>query len=242
MYTVLSWCVFVAVGGPVALAFLQQQQQQWKDAHIASLTAFSPPFGGSTDTIKSIISGNNLGISVVSHAIFWPIQSTCASGVWLLPVPTASDGGGWSDDEVVLSDASHVYTARNVTLAFANRGLQQAVDIDAAGVRNISLRNFDAPGVAVNVLRGTGVKTEVGYEYAGSFSSFAPNTPMKPPAVVRWGDGDGTVPNRSLARAERWDQEQQQSVRFRVFEGATHIGILSNKDALGELVHFLEEP
>ena len=56
-------------------------------------------------------------------------------------------------------------------------------------------------------------------------------------------EGDGTVPSRSLARALVWKPELLQkryNFTYNMFEGATHIGILSNKNALSKIVEILE--
>ena len=230
-----------SMGGPVGLAFLQRQSSAWKEKYIASLTSFSPPFGGSVDTIKSIISGNNLGVPAVSQDIFWPLQSTCASGVWLLPV-VEDDEFGWSNDEIILSDQKRVFSAANVSRAFELRGLDQASSFIAFGVQNLSLSqiNFVPPGVPVNILRGTGVKTEVGYSYDVDFESFEENAPTKPPSSIKYDmEGDGTVPNRSLARAILWKEKQDQPVTLKSYSGASHYGILKNKGALEDMVKFL---
>ena len=62
-----------------------------------------------------------------------------------------------------------------------------------------------SPDVSTHVLRGSGVKTPNGYIYNVDFKDIEMGKPAPPPVeVFNENDGDGTVPNRSLARALVW--------------------------------------
>ena len=74
-----------SMGGPVALDFLNRRDRAWKAAHVAHFVALSPPFGGALATLEAVVSGYTFGVPVLPHAVFRPVQATCASGPWLFP-------------------------------------------------------------------------------------------------------------------------------------------------------------
>jgi S-formylglutathione hydrolase FrmB len=86
-----------SMGGPVALHFLHQQTKEWKDTYVSSFIPMSPPFGGSINTVRAMISGDNFDAPIVKESIFWPVQSTCASGPWLFPQTSL-----WGENEVIV--------------------------------------------------------------------------------------------------------------------------------------------
>ena len=71
-----------SMGGPVALHFLHQQTKEWKDKYLVNFIPISPPFGGSVGTVRAMLSGDNFDAPIVKQSIFWPVQSTCASGMF----------------------------------------------------------------------------------------------------------------------------------------------------------------
>ena len=98
----------------------------WKREHITAFIPISPPFGGAVSTVKAVVSGDTLGFPLVSHSIFHPIQSTCASGPWLFPQPSL-----WPESEVLVTSASPTtnltatYTSTNYTELTRTLGLNQ---------------------------------------------------------------------------------------------------------------------
>ena len=104
-----------SMGGPVALAFLNQQSVAWKAQHIKAFVPISPPFGGAVSTAMSMISGDNFGVSVMNPKTFRPIQASCASGPWLLPQPAL-----WASSETVVKTAVSSYGARDWPRLFAD--------------------------------------------------------------------------------------------------------------------------
>ena len=226
--------VFVthSMGGPVALSFLQQQTDEWKKIHIAGFIPISPPFGGAVSTVLALVSGDTLGVPIVSHKIFHPIQSTCASGPWLFPQPSL-----WQENEVLLTSANAVYTSSNYTQLTKDLGLEQAQHMFADGINQLALGDFQAPNVRVEVLRGTGISTPTSYVYDEKFQvGKVPTAPIKTSHEMT---GDGTVNDRSLARAALWVQEQKQQVRYWTFNNTSHFGILKNQQALDRIVDLL---
>ena len=241
-----------SMGGPTAYAFLRTMSAPWKATHIAALIALSPPFGGALSTMKALVSGDTLGIPLITHSLFHPIQSTCASGPWLFPQPAL-----WPAHEVLItsaapsanasaatSTASSVGSANSTMLKWTSSnytelaqalGLKQAAALFAGGVGAL-LANFAPPGVAVEVLRGGGVPTPAAFRYA---EAFTPGIVPAEPATITEADGDGTVNSRSLERAAAWRTQQSQPVRYWHFANTSHFGVLTSNPVLNRLTALL---
>ena len=228
-----------SMGGPVSLAFLHRQSTDWKDKYIASLIAVSPPFGGSVKTVKAVVSGDNFDAPVVHQNIFWPVQSTCASGPWLFP-----QDGLWRSDEVLVETPSKNYTSADWLQLFSDMPGLSSVKLMSEETdiltNTLGEKEFVAPNVKVALIRGTDVKTEIGYTYGVDFNSSGKGKSAPPPTAIRTDNfGDGTVPNRSLARALQWQGQQPQPVTYNVFPGASHEGILSDSNAIDRIVEYV---
>jgi len=221
-----------SMGGPVALSFLQQQTDKWKSTYVAGFMPLSPPFGGAVSTVLALVSGDTLGVPIVSHSIFHPIQSTCASGPWLFPQPSL-----WKEDEVLVTSPDAKYTSSNYTQLTADLGLKQALSMFQNGVNSLALKNFDPPNVRVEVLRGTGVSTPASYVYSEKFVQGT--VPSAPRETRHEMEGDGTVNDRSLARAKIWNSQQKEMVRYWTFQNTSHFGILKSDEALDQVVDLL---
>lgn len=50
-------------GGKITLTFLQLQSQEWKNKYIKSFIALAAPWGGSMKSIKTIVSGDDMGFA-----------------------------------------------------------------------------------------------------------------------------------------------------------------------------------
>lgn len=50
------------------LYFLNRQTQDWKDKYVSSFMGLGGPWGGAVKPLKVIASGDDLGISIVSHS------------------------------------------------------------------------------------------------------------------------------------------------------------------------------
>jgi len=168
----------------------------------------------------------------VSHSIFHPIQSTCASGPWLFPQPSL-----WPSNEVLVTTNNAVYTSANYTQLTSDLGLTQAHAMFKDGVNALALGTFEPPNVRVEVLRGTGVSTTASLVYGGSFA--AGKVPNAPTTTAIEMTGDGTVNDRSLDRAKAWVGKQSAQVRHWTFPKTSHFGILESDAALNQVVALL---
>ena len=227
------------MGGPTALAFLHTMPASWKREHLAAFVPISPPFGGAISTVKALVSGDTLGIPFVQHALFHPIQSTCASGPWLFPQPSL-----WPKPHTIVTSGAAVangssstaWTSSDYVELAGTLGLHQAAAMFDHGVNALALASFTAPGVTTEVLRGDGVATPATLTYDAPFQSgVVPDAPH-----VQWEyDGDGTVNGRSLERASKWVGEQAEPVRLTRLHNTTHFGILTAKPTLDKLSSIL---
>lgn len=218
-----------SMGGPVAHAFLTRMTSDWKTTFIKAFVPFSPPFGGAISTVMALVSGDTLGVPIVSHSLFHPIQSTCASGPWLFPQPTL-----WRENEIILTSngGKKIWTSKNYSELAAALGLRQAESMFRNGLNDL-LSAFESPGVPTYVLRGTGVLTPAKYIYSDSFVEG--RVPNAPSSILHEVDGDGTVNGRSLDRARSWSEAS-----YYVFPNTSHFGILTAAPALDKLVQILE--
>jgi lysophospholipase III len=221
-----------SMGGPVALSFLQQQTASWKSTNVAGFLPMSPPFGGAVSTVLALVSGDTLGVPIVSHSIFHPIQSTCASGPWLFPQPSL-----WSPNEILVTSGNSVYTSSNYTQLTSDLGLDQATNLFKDGVNQLALGTFNPPNVRVEVLRGTGVATPVSYIYDDVFVKG--KVPSAPTKTIHEMTGDGTVNDRSLNRGKEWIAKQSELVRYWEFQNTSHFGILESDEALDHIISLL---
>ena len=218
-----------SMGGPVTLAFLQRQSSEWKSQYIRGFIPLAPPFAGAVSTLKAVISGDTLGVPIVSHSLFHPIQSTCASGPWLLPQPKL-----WNDEILVKSSGSS-FAADAYADMLSRLGLTQALDLIEDGVNGIALRDFTPPGVPVHVLRGTGVATDAAYTYSDTFQNG--KVPSAPTISYEYG-GDGTVNDRSLGRAQEWI-DNGEPANITSFQNRSHFGMLMDNEVIGFLENLL---
>lgn len=91
------------------LYFLQEMPQEWKDLYVKRVIAVSTPWGGSTNTIKALSIGYNLGFNMIDKEKMKEIQQTYPSVVWLLPSQFF-----WKPTEVLAILKGKSYTLGNI--------------------------------------------------------------------------------------------------------------------------------
>ena len=155
----------------------------------------------------------------------------------------------WKENEVLIRTPSKNYSSHDWIELFSdmpslNNAKSFTVDNNLLNLTLGESEFLKSPGVSTHIIRGTGVKTQSGYIYDINLNDVTPGKPAPPPIEVFYENGgDGTVPSRSLARALVWKPELLQNrynFTYNTFAGATHIGILSNKNALSKIVEILE--
>ena len=204
-----------SMGGPVALHFLQLQTKEWKDTYLANFIPTSPQF----------------------------CRKSMWAPIWLFPQKNL-----WSGNEIIVRTKSKNYTSNDWIELFGdfpslNNAKSFTVDNNLLELTLGDDVFSKSPDVSTHVLRGSGVKTPNGYIYNVDFKDIEMGKSAPPPVeVFNENDGDGTVPNRSLARALVWRDdllENKYNFTYNTFNGVTHMGILSDQGALNKIAELL---
>ncbi|KAJ8867356.1 hypothetical protein PR048_031157 [Dryococelus australis] len=201
-----------SMGGPSCLHFLHLQSQRWKDTYIQALITLAGVWGGSVKALKVYAVGDDLGSYVLRESTMRAQQITSPSLAWLLPSTYF-----WDDNELLVQTDDRNYTIHDLR--------QYLVDIDYEVGWEMRLDvqkyadDFSPPGVEVHCLQGYGVDTIDRLVFGkGKF-------PDGYPSFV-YGDGDGTVNNRSLEGCVQWRNAQPQRIYHQAFPNANHMSIL----------------
>ena len=91
-------------------------------------------------------------------------------------------------------------------------------------IANLTAELVD-PGVPVTHFYGTGVGTPTAFEYEADSDASVANSFRRGPTRVVYGDGDGTVPLRSLQSVER----RWADVQTKAYANQTHTGLLKQR-------------
>ena len=214
-----------SMGCNVAHCFLTLMEQSWKRQHIDRLIALSPPWAGGPAILMSMIGGYNFNLPLPPK-LLWPIQAQAASGPWLAPQPSI-----WGATEIVQA-RSRAYTAHDLRQLWRDLGLSGALQYDAQ-LASMRLDELAAPMVDTYCVIGRKLRTAVRFEFEGRLRA---NRPMQPSRVF-YEDGDGTVPLRSLQRAEEaWAGNGGRVLEYHVFDGTGHVSILHDPRVLDAVV------
>lgn len=98
-----------SMGGPMALHFLQLQDQKWKDKYIARLISLAGAWAGSAKAVKVFAIGDDLGSFALSGSVLKAEQITSPSLAWLMPNPHI-----WKPDDVLASTPNKTYTMATI--------------------------------------------------------------------------------------------------------------------------------
>lgn len=103
-----------SLGGRMLLYFLQEMPEEWKDMYVKQVIAISVPWGGSTNTIKALTVGYNMGMDIVDSQKMKEVQVGYPSVVWLLPSEYF-----WNESDVLAIVNEKNYTLRNIDQFFS---------------------------------------------------------------------------------------------------------------------------
>jgi len=222
-----------SLGGTTFLGFVKTRAAGWVQKHIASFVPISSPWGGATVMALSDVSGSSLGIPLIPQDYLRSVQSTAASGVFVLPTEAAFGTGP------LVQTPARNYTASQMANFLSDLGLTQAADI----LRNLERQSLNTAqlgpppaGLRTLAISSYGVKTSEAYIFSQPF------TPgfTKPPSETREGDGDGTVNLASLRLARGWPQHD--GTERRVLEldgGVSHFEMLKDQRVLQAVKDFI---
>ncbi|GFQ96262.1 phospholipase A2 group XV [Trichonephila clavata] len=205
-----------SMGCPVTMYFLNTRPQEWKDKFIKGIVTLNGPFGGAIKAMKTIVSGENLGIFIVKPSDLIIEQRTSVSLSFMLPSPHL-----WKSDEVIAFTKDRNYTSNDYEEFFRDMKYSTAYEMykDTRSHAEISLQ---PPGVEVYCFYGTGISTPDKLDYSNP-----KDFPYSP--KLSFGNGDGTVNARSLEACSRWQGKQKQPVSYKAFEKVEHLLIMHHQ-------------
>ena len=213
-----------SMGGIVALYFLNNQSQAWKDYYIHRFVSMNAPWKGTVVITQALASGFNWGQDDVDPWMIREQQRTQESNTLLLPSP-----GTWRHNDVIVQTPTRNYTARDLRAEFFDDiGFPIGRDFvgNILGKREYVQRN---PGVKMYCLYTHGVPTSETIIYKKGFHI------EKQPAEYIKGDGDGTVNYKSLRGCRglrlHTGRRPRSSVYLRGFRGPSHDGIFTDERA-----------
>jgi len=188
--------------------FLSTMSPAWRAQHVSSFISAGGPYLGAPKVLKSMISGDNLGIPTLPASDARLLQAHSGASALVSPIPAPAWGL-----EPLLTAGSDTYFYQNISKVFALLNNSDAYAAEAKTFPGI----MSDPGIPVYVVRGTGVKTVVGVGY--------PKSDFTGSVTEIFGDGDGTVPSISSKYALNWANVvdlPQQDVK--------HLDLIANSD------------
>ncbi|KAF6772266.1 hypothetical protein AHF37_08958 [Paragonimus kellicotti] len=204
-----------SLGALYGLYFLQQKTDEWKRTYIKAYMTVGGPFGGSVKALLAVTSGDNFGIFLRDPLVFRDLERSMPSIGLLLPSPRL-----WSSNEPLIFTPETNYSAHQYDRLFRDitypEGYEMYLD---------STREFDTllspTGVQVICVHGSEVSTPVSLTYPQK-GWFHKGFPDEAPTITE-GEGDGTVPIRSLEICRHWTNTE-----YVTLPGASHIPITTD--------------
>ncbi|GBP70031.1 Group XV phospholipase A2 [Eumeta japonica] len=218
-----------SMGGSMALHFLQNQSQKWKDKYIRRFISLSTPWGGSMKAVKVFAIGDDLGSLMLRESVMRTEQITCPSLAWLLPSPVL-----WKPNEVIVQTDKFNYTINDFQKLFLDMDLPNAWEMRKDTERYT--KDFSAPGVELHCIFGTNITTVEKLVYK-------PGTWLDGYPTLALGNGDGTVNLRSLSACEHWRKRRGwttlnkgYSIKTLPLPNAEHLKILHDQRVIDYIV------
>ncbi|EFA76881.1 hypothetical protein PPL_09633 [Heterostelium album PN500] len=204
-----------SMGGMISLYFLNTVSQAWRDKYIDTFIPIAAPWSGSPKAIRTLISGDNLGIPLVSGDRVQNFAKESGGIIQLVPDPLV-----WSKETVFVSTPYKNFTIAQTSSLFSTIGLPITSKI-YDGIQSVI--SGLKPHVPTHCIYGYGVPTEIYYKYNKGFGD--------QPIIFETDLGDGTVPLSSLKVCEKWHGHSF-PLDVKNFHLEDHLGILSSKDVL----------
>lgn len=175
--------------------------------------------------IHAVLSGYTWGHDLgLDCSAIRRVQRNSQSGFYLFPSPSL-----WTDNETLVETPDRNYTAHDYDDLMEDIGFKKGVHM-WNDVREY-LEGLEHPGVKVMCLYGTGIPTADTLIYG--VDKFPDAQPM-----LRNGNGDGTVNERSLKACQMWKESSLSSgypVIVHSFQNVTHNGMVRDSQVLSYL-------
>ena len=200
--------------------FLSMKSKKWKNENVKAFISIAAPFGGSLQSVKSILLGDTGGIPFIPDDFFHEIQKTSTSGLWLTPRRQT-----FGDEQVVLSTPTKNYTVGDVAEALRDGGLHDQATLLEEVLGLDVWKNVKSLGVETICLYSTNVRTFAGVTLDFDLKSINSSAISKPKVSYNY-EGDGLVNEKSLRECEHFADQ------VKTFDGVGHRHILANKEVL----------
>eukprot|EP00038_Savillea_parva_P017547 m.20739 g.20739 ORF g.20739 m.20739 type:complete len:471 (+) comp3822_c0_seq2:91-1503(+) len=216
-------------GGTInGYAFLMSQTKAWRQKHVMAFLAVAPVFGGTIESLESIVNGWMVGSGDQGRCLGRGVATHLPSVLWMWP--HAGDGyGEWNKTEVLISTPVKNYTAYDLSEMLLDMGLPSTEKLYQLE-KDDYLGKFEAPMIDTYVFYGYGVATIGGYKIPHNFSVDTDGPLVCPPSAQTplsrpYDDGDKVAPRRSAARAAKWADDHAREgyvLRNLGYKGQSH--------------------
>ena len=216
-----------SLGSLITSSFLKTVSGEWKDRYIHSWSSLGGVLGGSIKEVKVLVSHGVLSGPdwLTNRLLQRRVARTVMGNYFMLPRHDV-----WNEDEVLLATPQRNYTLGNLEQLFSDMGVKKGAEMWKT-VRNASY--IGDPGVRTFCFNGKDIATSHSFYYTKQ-----KDFPDEIPEVVE-GDGDGTVPHRSLRTCHEWTSTEQ------VFEysgdAGEHDKIMDNPDLIKQIVRIVSQ-
>ena len=214
-----------SLGSLMTSTFLHTVSQDWKDKYVHSWSSLGGVLGGSLKEVKVLVSHGVLSGPdwLTNRLLQRKVARTVMGNYFMLPRTPV-----WLEDEVLLQTPNLNYTLGNLDQLFRDMGLSESPGMWGA-VREAPY--IGDPGVRTFCFNGKNISTSHSFYYTQQ-SGF----PDSIPEVVE-GDGDGTVPHRSLKICHDWSSTEQ--VFEYVGDGGEHDKIMDNPQLIEQIINII---
>jgi len=215
-----------SLGGLTTSTFLHTVSQQWKDKHLHAWVSAAGVFGGAVKEVKVLVSHgiDNLPDFISSRLVQREVARTIMGNYFMLPSYPL-----WGKDEILVRTPNVNYTLGNFEQLFADMGVKDGVE-KWATVRNASY--IGDPGVKTYCFNGKDIPTSASFYYENQ-KDFPDEIPETVP-----GDGDGTVPARSLQVCHKWDSTVQVT-EYSGSDAGEHDKVIANKEFIKSVIELI---
>ena len=218
-----------SMGGPIALYFLNQVTQEWKDQHINAFVPLSGGWSGSNEALGVILTGLDTlpNSSTIQDDIIKlltnPAVQSMESLLWMMPNPVV-----WGD-EILVTTPVRNYSANQYREMFSdfNRSEDYSKLEDALKLHG----DYPSPNVPVHCFYGVNLATPKVFHYGLAGSS-------SPLLNITSGDGDNVVNLRSSEVCLRWSN-QSAPFTSRVFPLVGHMQMATNQAVLNAIAEIV---
>lgn len=197
--------------------FLKDQSSHWRKTRIRKLIALSSPWGGSFKALKALIVGDQLELPLVSEIKMRKLARTFPSLAFLLP-----QSGIFGDDITFVETPERIYKAhemgnllRDINLTRQFEWFQKTSNLldnlePLDDIQTDCIHSLNTPTMRALV-----------FKRQNDF----PNGPFE----ILYGQGDGTVNEKSLMVCAEWASKLPGLIKHRVIMNTSHVGVLSHK-------------